>query len=81
MTTKEAAKKLKVNPSRVRQLILAGRLPAQKIGRDLFIREWDLLKVKNRKPGRPKKNPQASQAQAKGGDPARLPVGKSSGRK
>ena len=55
INTKEAAKLLGVNDSRVRQLILAGRLPAQKVGRDWIIRERDLAKVADRKPGRPKK--------------------------
>ncbi len=81
LTTKQAAEKLNVNPSRVRQLILAGRLPARKLGRDLFVNERDLDKVKDRRPGRPRKSPRDSLGQAKGGDPARLPVGKQSGGK
>ena len=55
LTTKQAAKALKVNDSRVRQLILSGRLPALKLGRDWIIKENDLKKVENRKPGRPRK--------------------------
>jgi excisionase family DNA binding protein len=55
LTTKQAAKALAVNDSRVRQLILSGRLPAQKFGRDWIIKEKDLKKVADRKPGRPKK--------------------------
>lgn len=55
LTTKQAAKTLGINDSRVRQLILSGRLPAQKIGRDWIIQEKDLKKVSDRKPGRPKK--------------------------
>ena len=55
LTTKLAAKALKVNDSRVRQLILSGRLPALKLGRDWIIKEKDLKKVENRKPGRPRK--------------------------
>ena len=55
LTTKQAAKALRVNDSRVRQLILSGRLPAIKIGRDWIIQKKDLKKVENRKPGRPKK--------------------------
>jgi excisionase family DNA binding protein len=54
LTTKEAGEILGVNASRVRQLILSGRLPATKLGRDLFIKEKDLKKVAVRKPGRPK---------------------------
>ncbi len=53
LTTVQAAKALKVNDSRVRQLILAGRLPAQKFGRDWLIQKKDLKLVANRKPGRP----------------------------
>jgi excisionase family DNA binding protein len=55
LTTKQAAKALAVNDSRVRQLILSGRLPAQKFGRDWIIKENDLKRVADRKPGRPKK--------------------------
>ena len=55
LTTKQAAKALDVNDSRVRQLILSGRLPALKLGRDWIIKENDLKKVENRKPGRPRK--------------------------
>jgi len=55
LTTKQAAKALRVNDSRVRQLILSGRLPAIKFGRDWIIQKKDLKKVENRKPGRPKK--------------------------
>ena len=55
LTTAQAARILKVTASRVRQLILAGRLPATKHGRDLVVKEQDLIKVKYRKVGRPKK--------------------------
>jgi len=55
INTKEASKRLGVNGQRVRALIAAGRLPAQKVGRDWVIRERDLAKVSDRKPGRPKK--------------------------
>ena len=55
LTTKQAAKALGINDSRVRQLILSGRLPAQKFGRDWIIKEKDLKKVADRKPGRPRK--------------------------
>ncbi len=55
MTANEAANILKVSARRVRALIQSGRLPAQKIGRDWIIMEPDLEKVKDRKPGRPKK--------------------------
>ena len=55
LTTAEAGRVLGVNASRVRQLILAGRLPARKLGRDLFVDERDLVLVGDRRPGRPRK--------------------------
>jgi len=55
INTKEASEKLGVNGQRVRALIAAGRLPAQKVGRDWVIREKDLAKVADRKVGRPRK--------------------------
>ncbi len=57
LTTREAGKRLGIGPLRVRQLILNGRLPASKFGRDWVIQDKDLKKVKNRKPGRPKGKP------------------------
>jgi excisionase family DNA binding protein len=53
LTTKEAAERLNVTPARVRQMVLAGQLPAEKFGRDLVIRESDLASVGNRPIGRP----------------------------
>lgn len=53
ISTKEAAKELGVTTIRVRALISAGRLPAQKIGRDWIICRSDLDLVRVRKPGRP----------------------------
>lgn len=55
LTTKEAAEKLGVTVTRVQQLILAGRLPAEKMGRDYVIKGDDLKLVEDRKPGRPPK--------------------------
>lgn len=55
LDTTEAAKKLRISAIRVRQLIKAGRLPAQKIGRDYIIQEKDLELVANRPTGRPSK--------------------------
>lgn len=55
LTTAEAADRLGVTAPRIRQLVLNGRLPAQKLGRDLFIDEKDLKLVTDRKPGRPRK--------------------------
>jgi excisionase family DNA binding protein len=56
VTTKRAAEILGISDSRMRQLILAGRLPAKKIGRDWLIREKDLAKMFGRRPGRPRKS-------------------------
>jgi excisionase family DNA binding protein len=53
LTTSEAAERLGVTPGRVRQFVLSGRLPAEKIGRDLFIKESDLKLVEERPTGRP----------------------------
>ncbi|PYX87964.1 MAG: DNA-binding protein [Acidobacteria bacterium] len=53
LTTKEAAERLGVSPARVRQLVLAGNLPAEKFGRDLMIKEADLKLVEDRPIGRP----------------------------
>lgn len=55
LTTKEAAERLGVSPARVRQLVLAGDLPAEKFGRDLMIKEGDLKLVADRPMGRPPK--------------------------
>jgi excisionase family DNA binding protein len=55
LTTQQAAEKLGVTVSRVRQLVLNGRLPAEKFGRDLVIKESDLKLVEDRRPGRPPK--------------------------
>ncbi len=55
LTTRQAAERLGVTDSRIRHLVLEGRLPAEKFGRDLVIREHDLRLVEDRKPGRPSK--------------------------
>ena len=55
LTTQEAASELGIKPARVRQLILAGRLVAEKHGRDWLINPDDLDAVRIRKPGRPPK--------------------------
>lgn len=56
LTTEEAAKRLGVNRSRIRQLILAGRLPAEKFGKAWAIDPKDLEAVRTRKPGRPRQS-------------------------
>ena len=53
ISTPEAAERLGVTVARVQHLIWAGRLPAQKVGRDYVIQEDDLKLVENRKIGRP----------------------------
>ena len=55
LTTKETAEKLGVTVGRVRQMVVAGQLSAEKFGRDLMINETDIKAVSNRKTGRPKK--------------------------
>jgi len=49
MTTTEAAAKLGVSDARIRQLILAGKLKAKKIGRDWHITETQLKKLQSRR--------------------------------
>jgi excisionase family DNA binding protein len=53
LTTEESAERLGVTKRRVQAMIRDGRLPAEKMGRDWFIREEDLALVADRKPGRP----------------------------
>lgn len=70
LTTKDAAERLGVTVTRIQQLIAAGRLPAEKMGRDYFIKEDDLKLVADRKPGRPRKTQiekASKQASKKGG--------------
>lgn len=56
LTTKQAAEKLNVSDSRIRQLIAEGRLPTTKIGNSNVIKEADLELVRERKQtGRPPK--------------------------
>lgn len=57
LTARQAAERLGVNDSRVRQLIQSKKLPAEKYGNLWLINEADLELVKDRKPtGRPPKN-------------------------
>jgi excisionase family DNA binding protein len=55
LTTSEVAARLGVTVKRVQAMIRDERLPAEKRGRDYFIKEADLKLVENRKPGRPRK--------------------------
>ncbi len=60
-TTAEAADELGVTAGRVRQMILDGELPAEKMGRDLVIKTEDMAAAKKRKtaPGpAPQEKPQ-----------------------
>ena len=53
ITVSQAAQELKITGRRVRALITAGRLRAQKVGDIWVIAEADLDAVRIRKPGRP----------------------------
>ena len=55
LSVAQAARSLGVNKSRVRALIKAGHLTAQKVGGAWVIQERALDRVKVRKPGRPAK--------------------------
>ena len=58
-TTESAAKFLGVTASRVRQLIMEGRIKSEKYGRDHLIQEPELLRFiasGKKKSGRPKNN-------------------------
>ncbi|HVF56598.1 MAG TPA: helix-turn-helix domain-containing protein [Pyrinomonadaceae bacterium] len=55
LTTGEVAARLGVTMKRVQAMIRDERLPAEKRGRDYFIKENDLKLVEDRKPGRPRK--------------------------
>ena len=56
LTTAEAAAKLGKTLRHVQWLIKEGKLPAERVGRDYFIREEDLELVANLKRGRPPKS-------------------------
>jgi excisionase family DNA binding protein len=56
LTTQEAAGIKGISDARIRQLILLGKLPAQKFGRSNLIKRKDLCKISIQgKAGRPKK--------------------------
>ncbi len=57
LTTKQAAERLNVVPSRIRRMILDGVIKAEKVGRDNFIAESEIERLEklDRKPGRPTK--------------------------
>lgn len=54
LTTKQAAERLGVTPGRVRQIVSAGDLRAEKIGRDIVIAEREIRRYKRPRRGRPK---------------------------
>ena len=56
LTTEEAAQALGVTPSRVRQMIRSGQLPAKRFGKAHLILESDLEVVRERPIGRPPKS-------------------------
>ena len=62
LTTKEAAERLNVVPSRIRRMILDGVIKAEKIGRDNFIPESEVQRLEklDRKAGRPRKENKSS---------------------
>ena len=55
LSTKGAAQELGICDSRVRHLILTGRLKAEKLGHDGLILPKDLNAVRVRKTGRPRR--------------------------
>ena len=55
LTTSEVAEIAGISDARVRQLIYAGKLPAQKIGNMNLVKRDDVKLLKNRKHGRPYK--------------------------
>ena len=59
MTVAQAAEMLHVSPTRVRQLVSSGVLPAKKIGASWILREEDVLDRLSKAPeaGRPKAKP------------------------
>ena len=52
LTTKEAAAALGCSVRNVQKLIKGGTLPAEKMGRDWFVKENDLSRARDLKPGR-----------------------------
>ncbi len=68
LTTSQTAEKLGVSTARVRQMIIEGVITkAEKIGRDNFIPESEVLRLQTfeRKPGRPQKTENGNQTKDK----------------
>ncbi len=57
LTTAQAGTALGIGPSRVQQLVRAGRIKARRIGRMYLIRRADLAPVMSRPAGRPRTKP------------------------
>ena len=66
LTTEEAAQALGVTPSRVRQMIRSGQLPAKRFGKAHLILESDLEGVRERPIGRPPKSASTDEKRATG---------------
>ena len=58
LTTPEVAEIVGLSEGRIRQLIIAKRLPAQKYGNVNLVERKDLVLIENRAHGRPRKNKQ-----------------------
>lgn len=61
--TREAAERLNISVRRVQSLISAGRLPAEKIGKNYAIKAEDLTRLNGRKNGRTRKPRERTQAE------------------
>ncbi|RJQ31594.1 MAG: DNA-binding protein [Peptococcaceae bacterium] len=56
-TIREVAAEYGRNPETVRRWVWTGKLPAKKLGNQLFIHKKDLLKLKREERDKPEKNP------------------------
>lgn len=66
LTTQQAAAELGVTDSRVRQLIIAGKITAQSFGRSHMIKRSDLKDVVVGNRGRPRKEEKSKNESKKG---------------
>lgn len=62
LITKEAAEVLGVSVRRIQAMAKSGRLPARKVGRDWHIDRSYIEKVRDRRPGRPRKGGKTNDA-------------------